>query len=520
MPCIVKCLDLPAQAASGGLSTQKVAVKLPAQGTGSTDGDAGQFADIMAALMQLPTDQLNRSLEEQFAWVSVEGGAKEWLPLIDLSKNSAENSEMIQMLLNGGTGQTGLQPTDALGLIRQMAIQTPKQNTGLLPNNLRAITAQTEAALRGELNKDGRIPGQTELNGNGQIAELVADGQSKIVDAIAIEQSESLDQRPTAQVQPETKAAATGKQDPLAIFQNLNQSTSNDSSGAGQNNSQDQEKTAAQLNQTLAKTSTGTPQRTSGDASSMQNPKAVSAHDVQATNSKTSMEKALNAAIDNQRPEGEMDRFGQAESKVDLSADPVAKNDSSPTVFNPSNHTPSPILDSSTKSASVYTTEQPQSTHDASSDSKAMQNDVIRQIVQRMTLHTNGNQSQMNIQLKPEFLGNLRMEVVTENHQVMVRMAAENHAVREMIEHNIHVLKSELEQHGLQVQKVDVYVAQNNDQWKNGRRFQHPHQQGEHSKGRDKNGASPVEMSSGPAMAANDQVKPRSANRSEVDFFA
>jgi flagellar hook-length control protein FliK len=95
-----------------------------------------------------------------------------------------------------------------------------------------------------------------------------------------------------------------------------------------------------------------------------------------------------------------------------------------------------------------------------------MQNEVIRQIVSRMTLRNDNGQSQMNIKLKPEFLGDLRLNITTENHQVMIRMTAESSAVKDMIEQHIQVLRNELQQHGLHIDKFDVFVGTNSDAWR------------------------------------------------------
>lgn len=93
--------------------------------------------------------------------------------------------------------------------------------------------------------------------------------------------------------------------------------------------------------------------------------------------------------------------------------------------------------------------------------SKENQSDIIRQIVQRMTLNSQGSQSKMHIRLKPDFLGDVHLQVLTENQQVSIRMTADSHAVKEIVEQNMHHLKQELQQHGLEIQKFDVFV--NND---------------------------------------------------------
>lgn len=98
-----------------------------------------------------------------------------------------------------------------------------------------------------------------------------------------------------------------------------------------------------------------------------------------------------------------------------------------------------------------------------------IQSGVIRQIVQRMSLRNQGSQSTMSIKLKPEFLGNLHMQVSTDNHQVIVRMATESVAVKEMIEQGLQYLKTELHHHGLEIDKFDVFVASDNDGTHHGR---------------------------------------------------
>jgi len=99
---------------------------------------------------------------------------------------------------------------------------------------------------------------------------------------------------------------------------------------------------------------------------------------------------------------------------------------------------------------------------------KALQSDVIRQIVQRMSMHTQGSQSKMVIHLKPEHLGDVHMQVLTENHQVTVRMMADSIGVKEIVEQNLQHLRAEMQHHGLEIQKFDVFVANDNEGWKSG----------------------------------------------------
>lgn len=92
-------------------------------------------------------------------------------------------------------------------------------------------------------------------------------------------------------------------------------------------------------------------------------------------------------------------------------------------------------------------------------DGAAAKGHVVEQIVQRAVLHLKSDQGEARIDLKPEFLGHVRMQIVTENQQVTVRIMTELPMVRDLIEQNLPQLKSDLQQQGLQVERVEVSVA-------------------------------------------------------------
>ncbi|RPJ70707.1 MAG: flagellar hook-length control protein FliK, partial [Desulfobacteraceae bacterium] len=85
--------------------------------------------------------------------------------------------------------------------------------------------------------------------------------------------------------------------------------------------------------------------------------------------------------------------------------------------------------------------------------------DVVDQIVQRAAVLLKSDRGEARIDLKPEFLGPVRMYIVTENQLVTVRILTESPMVRDLIEHNLHQLKSDLQQQGLQVERVEVSVS-------------------------------------------------------------
>jgi len=95
---------------------------------------------------------------------------------------------------------------------------------------------------------------------------------------------------------------------------------------------------------------------------------------------------------------------------------------------------------------------------------------VVTQIVDKAGLHAGSGE--MRIELKPEFLGPLKIRVATENHMVTLKIVTEVPMVKEMIESQIHLLKNELGLHGLHIDKVDVSVARDFDPYDEARREQ------------------------------------------------
>ncbi|ABZ84783.1 flagellar hook-length control protein flik, putative [Heliomicrobium modesticaldum Ice1] len=88
-----------------------------------------------------------------------------------------------------------------------------------------------------------------------------------------------------------------------------------------------------------------------------------------------------------------------------------------------------------------------------------MRSDLFRQIVANSELLKKADTSELRIQLKPEFLGKLNLNLSVENGIVSVRFAAENLQVRQMLESNLNQLKQSLEEQGLRFDRVEVDVG-------------------------------------------------------------
>lgn len=140
---------------------------------------------------------------------------------------------------------------------------------------------------------------------------------------------------------------------------------------------------------------------------------------------------------------------------------------------------------------------------------------IFDQIVQRAVVQVRNDQSEIKIDLKPDFLGNVRMQIMTENQQVSVRITTEFPAVRDMIEAGLQQLKSELQNQGLHVDRLEVSVSDD------------PHK---HSRRRAKPDANsrPIAVEgslSGDRRAAHERLepayyRPRPGGAATIDMFA
>ena len=152
--------------------------------------------------------------------------------------------------------------------------------------------------------------------------------------------------------------------------------------------------------------------------------------------------------------------------------------------------------------------------------------DVIRQIVQHMNYRQIGTRSQMVVQLKPESLGRLRMQIETSNQQVTVKMISSSNSAKEIIEQQLHTLKQELKGHGLEVQKIDVTVQSDSDQQRNGHpsgTFHQNAQQKEYHNKRQQmsqQGNRSIKNNGSVTEADPLDTQMQNTDKSEVDYFA
>ncbi len=89
---------------------------------------------------------------------------------------------------------------------------------------------------------------------------------------------------------------------------------------------------------------------------------------------------------------------------------------------------------------------------------------VINQIINKVSLRSNGSQSEIKIRLDPPSLGTIRMNVSTAGDSVRTVVIAESHAVKQIIENNLTQLRDSMQGQGLKVDSFTVLVGGNEGQ--------------------------------------------------------
>lgn len=83
---------------------------------------------------------------------------------------------------------------------------------------------------------------------------------------------------------------------------------------------------------------------------------------------------------------------------------------------------------------------------------------VIDQIVHKARLLLKEGRAEIEVRLKPEHLGTMKVQVALEDRWMVVRLGVENQEVRHLIESHLDQLRASLTQRGLEVKEFDVFV--------------------------------------------------------------
>jgi flagellar hook-length control protein FliK len=84
---------------------------------------------------------------------------------------------------------------------------------------------------------------------------------------------------------------------------------------------------------------------------------------------------------------------------------------------------------------------------------------VFNQVEEKLKYSVSKKISKINFELKPESLGHLRVDVSTGGDHISIRIVTETSSAREMIEKQIYQLKSNLQDSGLEIEKLEIFTS-------------------------------------------------------------
>ena len=152
---------------------------------------------------------------------------------------------------------------------------------------------------------------------------------------------------------------------------------------------------------------------------------------------------------------------------------------------------------------------------DVSLSTESFRENNVAQIVERVAVSVRGGQSEARIALKPDHLGSLRVQIITENNTVSIKIMTEFSMARDLLESHLPQLKMELQQQGLEVEKFDVLLSEDQQNLRrHGRQQQHASAARPNSGSRDENAD---EQTDEDTQVHVDAHRPQSVG---VDFFA
>ena len=89
---------------------------------------------------------------------------------------------------------------------------------------------------------------------------------------------------------------------------------------------------------------------------------------------------------------------------------------------------------------------------------------ILDQVIERIKSSVVDDVAQISIQLKPEHLGRVRMNLVSEQGIMTAQLMVENEKVKAIVEQNIQELREVLEGKGMSIEKLEVAVGQNQNE--------------------------------------------------------
>lgn len=527
MQTMLKIVDLGAMGNMAAVNTQKIAIRMNSDGNPISTQDEAGFMECLRQFLSKADDQVKSSLE-QLEWISLEGGEGGMAPVIDFTSDDRPTLSALEALIRS---IYGLDPDDDLDPDPSGEQRLPVDGWPPVPPEIEGLLENAVAGT-GE-----QTPASSGATAGDRLQSLVQDPSGPAANIDVVSENDT-------GLPPDPSMADTEKEPGADMAKTIGAKAKAHPAPALADGKLEPDPTRAMPSERdvpLQKSDTENPEleipeeelalKTIGTPRGPKQPQGAPSGQSTATLQTAAIDKEKEIAPQPQRSDKEeastfqrmfAERSSNGQEPSMSFQQGTADGGShdhqgySPRESQPTGETQmTPV---SAKSVDSAPTAESNSTQGSP---KTLESDVIRQIVQRMTLRNSGDRSSMTIKLKPEFLGNLKMDITTDHQHVVVRMTAESSTVKEMIEHNIGVLKTELQQHGLNIDKFDVTVGQENESWKQ-RQQETASRQGRRGNMRSFNSIdSPDEDTDRPLASTLNAAAGTGKSRSgEIDFFA
>ena len=97
--------------------------------------------------------------------------------------------------------------------------------------------------------------------------------------------------------------------------------------------------------------------------------------------------------------------------------------------------------------------------------------ELAEQMLKQAHLSMKKGSPEMRIQLVPPHLGKMLLRIKVENQKMMALIQVETHEARQLIQNNIHQLRESMSERGVDIQKFDVFVQQDYQDYMNHSRW-------------------------------------------------
>lgn len=155
-----------------------------------------------------------------------------------------------------------------------------------------------------------------------------------------------------------------------------------------------------------------------------------------------------------------------AESQRLFTAKPVATEETSTTNIGADKGQSESFSSITGLEKTMFGTEKPTVVSPSSTPQAAAQKvdvqDMIEQIIKKAEMISKDSNSEMKIQLKPEFMGKMIIKIAVEDGLVTAKFITESQHVKQVLEANLNSLKQNLESQGLKVDRTEVNVQLDN----------------------------------------------------------